>query len=378
MSEPRLQPLTNVGRVLVFRALQLGDLLCSLPALRALRRALPQAHVALLSLPWARDFVARYPAYVDEFIEFPGYPDLPEREPDHAELPRFVTRMQERQFDLTIQMHGSGGIVNAMLEAFGAKGNAGYCEPHDSTADRGRFLPYPSDVHEIHRHLKLMEFLGAPAASDALEFPLRDQDYAELLIHPEATQLRAGNYVCLHAGARYMTRRWPVERLARVGDHFASQGFAAVLTGSASERTLTEAVAAAMRSPCVNLAGKTTLGAAGALLSGARLVITNDTGMSHLAAAVGVPSVVVVLSSDASRWAPLQAARHAAILADVPCRPCEHRICPIGFPCAELVSSAAVIERAEQMLSTSSWLASALIPSSTHPPEEQPCAACAS
>jgi ADP-heptose:LPS heptosyltransferase len=342
--------LSGVERVLVFRALQLGDLLCAVPALRSLRRALPSAHIALLSLPWARDFVDRYPAYLDEFIEFPGFPGLPERQCEMAALPSFLQRMQEQKFDLTIQMHGSGGIVNALLAQFHAQADAGYCESVEDCPDSRRFLPYPHHLHEVHRHLKLVEFLGATPKSDDLEFPLRDRDYAELARIPEAARLRGGQYVCLHAGARFFTRRYPVPRLAEVGNYFAMQGYAVVLTGSPSERELTQSVAAAMRFPSINLAGATTLGAAAALVAGARIVITNDTGMSHLAAAAGVPSVVIVLSSDAARWAPLDKRLHPTILADAPCRPCEHRVCPIGFPCADQIPSSAVIERAQQLL----------------------------
>src|SRR5690606_6854777 len=117
-------------------------------------------------------------------------------------------------------------------------------------------------------------------------------DRQDLVGVAEARDLRPGEYVCIHPGARAAERRWPAERFAAVADALAEKGLRIVLTGTADESPTTAAVARWMSTPAIDLAGRTSLGAMAALLQGARLVVCNDTGISHLAAALGVPSVV--------------------------------------------------------------------------------------
>src|SRR3954453_11329784 len=108
-------------RVVIFRALKLGDMLCAIPALRAVRSPFPDAEIVLVGLPWAREFVDRFRTLLDGFREFPGYPGLPEREPDVDRLPLFFENIRAERFDLAIQLHGSGTISNAVLTRLGAK-----------------------------------------------------------------------------------------------------------------------------------------------------------------------------------------------------------------------------------------------------------------
>jgi ADP-heptose:LPS heptosyltransferase len=89
-------------RIVVLRALKLGDLLCSVPVFRALRGAWPDAEIVLVGLPWAKGFVERYSCYLDDFCEFPGYPGLPECTPQLARIPRFLLELQAEHFDLAI------------------------------------------------------------------------------------------------------------------------------------------------------------------------------------------------------------------------------------------------------------------------------------
>jgi ADP-heptose:LPS heptosyltransferase len=125
--------------------------------------------------------------------------------------------------------------------------------------------------------------------------------------------LLPGSFAVVHPGARALERRWPVENFAMVAEGMVKRGLRVVLTGSESEKGITAAVAAKMQSPALDLAGKTSLGSLGVLLSKARLLISNDTGVSHVAAALRIPSVVLFMASDPQRWAPEDKELHRVV-----------------------------------------------------------------
>jgi ADP-heptose:LPS heptosyltransferase len=288
--------------IVILRALQLGDLLCSVPAFRALRAAFPHANITLAGLPWATMFVERFSTYLDDFIEFPGFPGFPEQRPNVAEFPYFLIEMQSMNFDLALQMQGSDGNANSLISLFGAKDQAGFYTTGKYNPDPENFLEYPEHESEVWRHLRLMEFLGIPLQGDELEFPLFDQDLKNFFLLEKEHNLHS--YICVHPGAQALSRRWDAQKFAQVADGLAAQGYQIVLTGTSDKLQLANEVAEQMQAPAINLAGKTQLGTLAALLSQASLVLCNDTGISHVAAAVKAPSVVLFSDSDPYRWAP--------------------------------------------------------------------------
>jgi ADP-heptose:LPS heptosyltransferase len=338
------------AEIAVFRALALGDLLCTIPALRALRRAFPRSRITLIGLPWAEQLVRRFRSYLDAFMPFPGFPGFPEQPCDVAALPDFLQRAQRRRFDLALQLHGSGTLSNPVVAMLGARRTAGYFRSGEFCPDAERFVPWRPGEHEVHRYLALLRELGIEADDAALEFPLTDEDGDDLRRAAVGADLDGAPYVCVHPGSQLPSRRWLAERFAAVADALAEDGLNVVLTGVAGEATLSRRVARTMRAPAIDLAGKTTLGAAAALIDGAQLLISNDTGVAHIAAARRTPSVRVSCGGDERRWAPLENDIHRVLHHPVECKPCSYGICPKGHECAVGVGTEHVIAAARELL----------------------------
>lgn len=301
-------------RIAVVRALHgLGDMLCAIPALTALRRAHPGAHITLIGLPNCGWLLERFGHLVDALLPFPGFPGIPERPYSPATLEAFLAAVHLQPFDLALQMHGSGRVSNDFVALLRARAAAGLYEV-GRRRPAGRFFPYRDHGPEAQRWLYLTRSLDLPSEDERTAFPVSAADRAALENHPSLGELTASRFVCVHAGARAPDRRWPPGRFAKIADALANRGYRIVLTGTAQEQTTATAVAAGMRTRPVDVSGRTSLGLFSALLERAALLITNDTGPSHLAAALRTPSVVVFLASDPDRWAPPDRQLHRAIL----------------------------------------------------------------
>lgn len=301
-------------RIAIVRALPgLGDLLCSVPAFRALRSAFPAAEISLIGLPWAKSFVQRFGNYLDHWLEFPGYPGIPEVAFSPERTIAFLQEVQQTSFDLALQMHGNGSIMNSFSLLLGAKRTAGFFPQRQFCPHIDWFLPYPDHLPEVQRHLHLLRFLGIQTQAESIEFPVTAADRDECNAMLQAYELCPKSYVCIHPGASTADRRWSYEHFAAVADALAAQDFQIVLTGTAGEKELTQKVAQMMRHPAIDLSGQTSLGALALLLQQAGLLICNDTGVSHLGAAVQVKSVVIFSQSEPHRWAPLDRDRHKIV-----------------------------------------------------------------
>ena len=311
------RPLLERPTIIVLRALPgLGDWLCAVPTLRAIRAARPQARIHLVGLPTTRSLVGRYGDLVDDFHDFPGWPGLPDRPVDVGAIPGFLADLQQLDADVALQLHGSGEITNELIELFGSRDVAGYYREDARCPDPTRFLTWRERDPEVRRGLRLLALLGIDPVDERLAFPvdLAAGDAARELLAEAGVGERL---VVIHPGSRRPDGRWPAVAFATVGRVVAASGWRVAVTGGPEEATLTSEVASEVPG-AVDLGGRTSLDVMAAILERSSLLITNDTGISHLADALRVRSIVVFANDDgtrAARWAPLDRSRHAAVIA---------------------------------------------------------------
>lgn len=300
--------LKNLKKIAVFRALQLGDMLCAIPAIRALHYACPDAAITLIGLPWAKGLLERFPHYFHSLIVFPGFPGFPEQPADYRAFPDFLKKVQHENFDLALQMQGNGVLSNPLVALFAAKNIAGFCTENNFCPDQNSFIKYPDNIHEIERHLELIKLLGITEYTTDLEFPVTEKDIADF--EKAALPVRPKKYVIVHPGARDVGRQLPPENFAAIADDFFETGLKVVITGTEDEAEIVGDVMRHMKHKAINAAGKTSLGAVAVLIKNAAALVSNCTGVAHIAAALKTKSVVISLDAEPYRWAPLNQSLH--------------------------------------------------------------------
>lgn len=308
-------------RIAIFRSLYLGDMLCMIPAVRAIRLAWPTSVITLIGLPWAERFSSRFNHYFDEFCPFPGWPGMPEADGDPKAIVEFFRQMQARSFDLVVQMHGNGERSNAICRLLAGKRMAGLYRREDYCPDPEYYAISTDDDHEVLKFLRIVDALHIERKGIDLEFPFYVEDEHEFEIANTRWNLTSERYICLHPGSRNPRKRWPASNFVALGNSLASRGHRIVLTGSRSERDLLSEVESGINHPVVNIVKGATcevsLGLLGKVIKHSSLLITNDTGVSHIASALAVPSVIIFSDhSNVKRWLPLDDALHRAITAE--------------------------------------------------------------
>jgi ADP-heptose:LPS heptosyltransferase len=309
LERDRVELVKDVRKLAVLRANAIGDYLVSLPAIQALRAAYPQAELVLLGADWHAGFLAGRPGSVDRCVPVPPTVGVRDDRPPAppAAVERFFARMRAERFDLAVQLQGGGRHSNPFVRRLGARVTAGSQAPDAPALDRT--VPYTSHQHEIHRFLEVADLVGATPVTLEPRLAVTDADRAE------ATAALAGDdrpLVVLHPGANDPRRRWPVERLAVVGSELARKGARLAVVGTVADQPLADRLLATLEGDAADLTSRLGLGGLAGLLEQATLLVGNDSGPRHLAAAVGTATVAVYWGVSLGSYGPLYRARHRA------------------------------------------------------------------
>ncbi|MFF4839679.1 glycosyltransferase family 9 protein [Streptomyces collinus] len=278
-----MTPAPHLPRVLVLRALGLGDLLAGVPALRGVRRAFP-GHRIHLALPPGLAEAARSTGAVDAVFaaEAPG-----------RAVPS-LTHWPGPPPDVAIDLHGNGPESRDALAALRPRRLLAHALPDGP--------PWPPHAHERDRWCRFLHAYGIPA------------DPLDLRIPRPTTPSPAPGAVVVHPGAASGARRWPGERFAAVVRCLRATGHRVVLTGGPAEDALVRSVAERAGQPASGvLTGGLPYAELSALVAGASLVLSGDTGLAHLAVAHGTPSVTLFGPVSPRLWGPPPFPEHLAL-----------------------------------------------------------------
>jgi ADP-heptose:LPS heptosyltransferase len=268
-------------RLLILRALKLGDLLTAVPALRALARAFPD-HERVLAAPGSLGPLVA-------LIDLPAGESAIHRVADTGELQPLASELHGCQW--AVNLHGRGPQSHRILLA--AEPDRAIWFEHPEVPESAGAPRWRADEHEVERWCRLLTECGISANPDDVYLPA------------PASAPPASGATVIHPGASSPARRWPLDRFAAVARAERGRGRPVLITGSRAELALAEELAArANLPPGAVLAGRTDLVALAATIAAAQRVVCGDTGVAHLASALRVPSVVLFGPTSPSHWGP--------------------------------------------------------------------------
>ena len=340
-------PELDNGRILLIKPSSLGDIVHTLPVVSALKARWPEAHLTwCVKRQWA-EFVERAIG-VDRVWPVDG---------GVLSWIRAGQLLRNERFDVAVDLQGlfrSGalaGLSGAPVRIGFANGREG--SPWFYT----QRVPVPSaDVHAVDRYLSVAEALGASVSGVArFGFKMLKEDLQVVrdLFHREGLSMESP-WIAMNVAARWATKRWPLSSFAAVIDQlYAEHRDPIVVIGSADERPYVNELRALSKQPFIDLSGDVPLRCLPALFSTAAVMITNDSGPMHIAAACGVPVVALFGPTSAIRTGPYGASQHV-LAGPVSCSPCFSRVCRHHpeMECLQLIQPAHVVERVRLILAT--------------------------
>jgi heptosyltransferase II len=331
-------------KILIRATNWVGDAIMAIPALRAIREHFPGAHLVILARPYVAD-IYRDQEVADELISY----DWKGSHAGFAGRERLATELRAHSFDIALLLQNAFDAAWLTWRA-GIPRRIGYAR------DGRRILltdaiPVPKcgeiPTHEKFYYLELVRRAGWLTG-------LPDDKFIQLSVPPdklstaEQALVASGSRqnvlrIAVGAGASYGSAKcWPPERFAETLNHLQARTDAdVILFGTASEIPVTQAIAANLQKPPINLVGQTAIADLPALLSRCNVFLGNDSGAMHVAAAVGLPVVAVFGPTDPLGTPPVTP--RATIVQDRPyCSPCFLRRCPTDHRCMTAVQPAAV------------------------------------
>jgi heptosyltransferase-2 len=338
-------------RILVARTDRLGDVVLTLPALRELRRAFPDAFIAVMVRPYALDIVKNDP-HIDEVILY----DKDGALKGLFQTFRFAFSLKKYRFDSAIAFHPNNR-THLIFFLAGIPLRAGY----DRNMPFFLTIKIPHEkqkgaMHESAYNLDLLEKAGIRVSKEDLCPMMRTSDDEKTLVDKVLTEREVkSRFVTIHAGASCLSKIWSYESFAEVSARINRElGLDIVLIGSVETQNINGKIVKILKKGGHDLAGVLTVGETAELLRRSALLISNDSGPVHIASAVGTPSVVIFGRKDPGlsplRWGPL-GKNDKVLHKDPGCTDCLAHKCLNGFRCLYLVTAKEVFDSAVDIIS---------------------------
>jgi predicted lipopolysaccharide heptosyltransferase III len=315
----------DVRRVLVVRLRSIGDAVLSTPALHSLRRFLPDAEIDLLLEDWVAPLLENSPD-VDRVVAV-------ERGSLSSRL-AVARKLRAARYDVAYNLHG-GSTASLLVRASGARHRVGYASYgharlHNHAAPHPAVLWGQDCLHSAEQQLALVGWTGVPVTDrPASRLSVSGGARARLAERLRAAGIDSSRPVALfHPAAAFATKTWDAANFARVADEVARRGFAVAAVAAPHESGILRALVTGARER-VTAFDDLPLAELAALAERAGLFVGNDSGVAHVAAALGVPSVVVFGSSNIAHWRPWTQAPAEVVREEMPCAPCP------GYTCSE-------------------------------------------